>query len=240
MAEKKSRVARSVTKVTKPRVKDKSLSVPLYTLEGKEGGLLELPEEIFRAKVNKALLLQAVRVYSGNLKAHFAHTKTRSEVRGSSRKIRAQKGTGGARHGSIRAPIFVGGGVAQGPKFRKVVLDLPQKMKTAALKSALSSKLQAGEVIGVGGLEAASGKTKQMQVLMNSLTKNNLLLVLGDKNEKVIRSVRNLPRMKVLDAAQLNALEVIKHHAVALTKEAVSKLEARVLGKKEERGKTKE
>src|SRR3989344_1873864 len=101
---------------------------------------MALPKEIFGQEVNTKLLAQAMRVYMTNLKKFTASTKTRGEVRGSTAKIYRQKGTGRARHGAITAPIFVGGGIVFGPKPRKVVLDLPKKMKKAALLAALSDK----------------------------------------------------------------------------------------------------
>ncbi|MCL5784537.1 MAG: 50S ribosomal protein L4 [Patescibacteria group bacterium] len=214
-------------KATSKKPQQTTLSIPVYSLDGKEGGTLELPKDLFGSEVNKALLAQAIRVYSNNLKAHFSSTKTRSEVKGSTRKIYRQKGTGGARHGSKKAPIFVGGGIALGPKFRKTVLELPKKMKKAALISALSSRLQEGEVIGVEGLGKVSGKTAQMSSFFTKVGKKNVLLVIGEKNEKVIRATRNLPNMSTLLADQLNSLEIVKYQTLMLTKEAVGKLEKR-------------
>src|SRR3989338_11409930 len=148
------------------RVEGSSLSIPVYSLAGKETGVLALPKEIFAAKVSKSLLAQAVRVYATNQKSLLASTKTRGEVEGSTAKIYRQKGTGRARHGAIRAPIFVGGGITFGPKPRKVRLILPQKMKKAALIAALSVKLADKNVIGLSGLDKASGKTKEMAKLI--------------------------------------------------------------------------
>lgn len=218
-------------KTTKVAEKASKLSVPVFSLKGEESGQMTLPEELFGAKVNKTLLSQAMRVYLNNQKSHFAHTKTRSEVRGSTKKIYRQKGTGGARHGSKRAPIFVGGGVALGPKFRKVILELPQKMKQRALLSALSLKLQEGEVIGVEGLEKASGKTKQMQKFTDSLVKNNSLLVLGKRDDKVERASRNLKKLLVSQASELNVLTVLAHQTLMLTQEAVESLTQRFSAK---------
>jgi large subunit ribosomal protein L4 len=203
------------------------LSVPVFDLAGKESGLLELPKELFGVEVNSQLLAQALRVYLNNQKAHFSSTKTRGEVAGSTRKVRAQKGTGGARHGGIRAPIFVGGGIALGPKFRKIVLDLPKKMKQAALKSALSSKLKAGEIMGVTGLDKASGKTKEVQKFLDTISKNDVLLVVDSKSDGISRATRNLPKVEVSSFDQINALKVVSHRTLMLTKETVEKLQAR-------------
>ena len=123
--------------IVRAKSRTTALSVPVYSLLGRAAGTMILPKEIFGKVVNKKLLAQAVRVYMTNQKNMTASTKTRGEVRGSTAKIQRQKGTGKARHGSIRAPIFVGGGVVFGPRTRQVRLELPQKMRKAALLSAL-------------------------------------------------------------------------------------------------------
>lgn len=220
-------------------VKSADLTVPMYSSDGKEAGKMELPEEIFGVKVSKSLIAQAVRVYFNNLRAHYSNTKTRAEVAGSTRKIYKQKGTGGARHGAIRAPIFVHGGIALGPKFRKVILNLPDKMKRAALKSALSNKFQNDAILGVVNLEKVEGKTSQAAKFLKGLNKKDLLLILGEKNEKVQRSFQNLQGAEVILADQLNAFEVVGHKTLAFTEEAVKKIESRIMNhelKKEEKG----
>lgn len=224
----KKAVTKVEKKVAEKPKKTGGLSVGVFALDGKAAGSLDLPKEIFGAKVNKALLTQAVRVYTSNLKGHFSNTKTRSEVKGSTRKIYRQKGTGGARHGAKSAPIFVGGGIALGPKFRKVVLELPKKMKKAALISALSARVAEKEVYGLAGLEKASGKTAQMKKFLEKAGMKNVLFVVDGKNEPAERAVRNLPGVDIQPAEQINALEVIRHKTLALTREAVEKLESRI------------
>lgn len=204
-----------------------TLSVPIYSLDGKETGQLNLPKEVFGVKVNKQLLAQAARVYITNQSAHYGNTKTRGEVKGSTRKIRSQKGTGGARHGSIKAPIFVHGGIALGPKFRKVILDLPKKMKKAAFLCALSSKFQDKEVLGIT-LDKVSGKTAQVAKTLSNMKKVNVLIVDGERNEKVSRAVRNLSKVNFVSADQLNILQLISHQTLMVTKEAVERLEFRI------------
>lgn len=228
---KKETVTKANTTLAKSQ-KTKSLAVPSYSLEGKEEDSLTLPEKLFGAKVNRPLLSQALRVYLSNQKAHFSNTKTRGEVQGSTKKIRRQKGTGGARHGAIRAPIFVGGGIALGPKFRKVVLSLPKKMKKAALVSALSAKAQRGEVAGISGLEKISGKTAQVAGLFKRLNKKSALIVADGKDEKLSWAVRNLPGIEVLTVDQLNALSVIRRQTLMMTREAVKRLEEKISGDK--------
>src|SRR5882724_11511103 len=138
----------------------KTLALDVYGLDGKVAEKVTVPAAIFGEKVNKTLLAQAVRVYLANKRQGNASTKTRGEVDGSTRKIYRQKGTGKARHGSVRAPIFVHGGVVFGPKPRDFSLSLPKKMKRKALFSALSAKLQGKELIVVSSLETITPKTK--------------------------------------------------------------------------------
>lgn len=223
-----------VTKVSTPKVvvsevkpaavKKASLAVSVYSLAGKETGTLELPKEIFGRPVNTQILGQAVRVYLTNRSGHHAHTKTRGEVAGSTRKMGAQKGSGHARHGSIMAPIYVGGGIALGPRSRVVRLELPKNMKKSALISALCSKMTDGEIIAIDGLDKATGKTKQMAAFFKAVNKKNILVVTDEKKDDVVRSVRNIPGANVTYASQLNAFDVISHQTILLTKEAVSKL----------------
>lgn len=208
--------------------KTDGLSIPVYSLEGRPAGTMTLSKELFGAKVNKSLLAQALRIYSNNQKTHRSHTKTRSEVRGSTRKIRAQKGTGGARHGSIKASIFVGGGIALGPKFRKTTLALPKKMRKAALIAALSDKMAEKGIIGISGLEKATGKTSQMATFIKNVNCGSTILVVDEKQDNAMRAVRNLPKFEMTTADQLNILSIIKYKTLILTKDAIQKLESRV------------
>lgn len=200
------------------------LSVPVYSLAGRAAGTLSLPKEIFGAKVNKKLLSQAVRVYSTNKKHLTGSTKTRGEVEGSTAKIYRQKGMGRARHGAIRAPIFVGGGVTFGPKPRKVRLHLPQKMKKAALISALSSKVLDKNVLAITGVDKASGKTKEITKFLEKLKVKSGLIITAEKTDNLQRAVRNIEKIDVLSANLINAYEVLKHDVLMVTKEAVEKL----------------
>ena len=217
---KKITVGKSVPKTTRTA----ALSVPVYSLAGRESGTLSLPEEIFGVKINKKLLAQAVRIYSVNRKHLTGSTKTRGEVQGSTIKIYRQKGTGRARHGAVRAPIFVGGGIAFGPKPRKVRLNLPQKMKKAALFCALSSKISNKNVIGLSGIEKASGKTKEIANLLEKLKIKSALFMTSEKTEQLNRAVRNIPGVDVIPVNTLNAYEVLKHRVLMLSKESVEKL----------------
>lgn len=206
---------------------DSKFSIPVYTLAGVASGQMELPKEIFGQKVNKTLLAQAMRVYINSQKIMTGSTKTRGQVKGSTAKIWKQKGTGRARHGARKAPIFVGGGVAFGPKFRKVNLSLPKKMKKSALISAFSSKMSDKDIFGVSGADKATGKTKEMATFMtkalNSKTQT-ALIVTGAKMDNVVRAAKNLPNLEVLPVNLINAYEVFSHRKIFITKEAIEKL----------------
>ncbi len=207
-----------------PLAKRNSLSIPVYSLTGRAAGTLVLPKEIFDIKVNKSLLDQALRVYMTNQKNLTASTKTRGQVAGSTAKIWRQKGTGRARHGAKTAPIFVGGGITFGPRFRTVRLDLPKKMKKAALLNSLSSKALDKKVIGLSGLEKATGKTKEMFRLLKKVNVKSALIVTEEKTDNVVRALRNIKGIDVLPVSQLNAFDVLRHQMLILTKEAVGKL----------------
>lgn len=215
--------------VAKPEVKSGGLTVPVYSLVGKTSTTLALPKEIFGNKVNKKLLAQALRVYMTNQKSLLGSTKTRGEVEGSTVKIFRQKGTGRARHGSVRAPIFVGGGIVFGPQSRKVRLDMPQKMKKAALISALSEKALESNVLGLTGIEKASGKTKEMVGLLKKISDSDkkmkkTLVVTETKNDNAVRAVRNIANMDVITVDGINVLEVLKHEILLITKGSIDKL----------------
>lgn len=211
-----------------PRVKKEvakkttGLSVPVYSLAGRATGTMVLPKEIFGQTVNKKLLAQAMRVYITNQKNLTASTKTRGQVKGTTAKIWRQKGTGRARHGARTAPIFVGGGITFGPQARKVKLNLPKKMKKAALISALSSKMADKQILGLSGLEKASGKTKEMVKLLEKLAVKSGLIITDQK--EVSQAIRNIPKFLVLSVNQLNAYEVLKYQMLLLCKEAVEGL----------------
>ncbi len=208
-------------KAAPKRSSESKLNVTLLTLDGKEAGNLTLPEAIFGAPVNEKILSQALRVYMNNQKGHWAHTKTRGEVKGSTKKMGSQKGSGHARHGSIKAPIFVGGGIALGARSRVVRLDMPKKMKQLALVSALSKKVGEGEVMGIDGLTKASGKTAQFNKLVKSLHKKSILFVTDAQQENVIRGVRNLQSVGVRPLKELNALEVVSYKTLVIDADLV-------------------
>lgn len=223
-----------VKMVSKPAVKRTAgLSADVYNISGKVVAKLSLPKEIFAAKVNNKLMAQAVRVFLANQRMGSAVTKTRSEVTGSTRKIWRQKGTGRARHGSRKAPIFVGGGVAHGPRPHDFSLKLPQKMRRAALFSALTYKNQNGEIKIISGLEKIIPKTKFMATVVEKLDKDskkrNILLITPDKEingfTNVYRAARNIEGLRIVKADLVNTYEVLNTKAIFLMKDAVLALE---------------
>jgi len=225
MPAKKSSIVNVKLSIVKPQT---NLSIPVYSITGAASGSLTLPKEVFGQEVNKGLLAQAVRVYTANQKNYTASTKTRGQVQGSTVKIYRQKCTGRARHGANTAPIFVGGGITFGPKPRKVVLDLPKKMKRAALISALSDKANEKLAIAVDNVEKLTGKTKQVtQFLQKVMDKNtkSALIVTASAEKNLQQAVRNIPNVTVLSANLINIYEVLRHQTLILTKDAVSKLE---------------
>lgn len=229
----KAEAAVEVKPAAKAPAKTSGFSVTVYSLLGKEAGSLDLPKSVFGAEVNKALLSQALRVYLNNQKGHFSNTKTRGEVEGSTRKIYRQKGTGRARHGGVRAPIFVGGGIALGPKSRTVILDLPKKMKKASLVSALSQKLLDKGISAISGLDKVTGKTSEFAKFIKNIEKKSALIVTDKVSDLAKRATSNLESVNLIPVADLNAFEVIKAQSLFLTKEAAEALEKKVAIKAE-------
>jgi len=227
-AKKVVKAAKNEAKIAVLRPAKKAiLNVSVFDVKGKVAGHIELPSEIFNAKINNPLMSQAVRVYLANQRQGTAKTKDRGEINATTKKIWRQKGTGRARHGSERAPIFVGGGLAFGPKPRDFSLGISKKMKTLALFSALSSKLKDQEVKVVKGLETIAPKTKLMvQVLENLGIKDNkrVLLVMpkaGVGSESVYRASRNIKGIEILSANTLNAYKVLDNTLVLLMKDSI-------------------
>lgn len=214
------------------------LKTDVYNIQGEVVGKTSLPAEIFAAKVSPQLLSQAVRVYQANKRAGTHNTKTRSEVAGSTRKIYKQKGTGRARHGSITAPIFVGGGIAHGPHPKDYSLILPQKMKKIALFGVLTDKLQNNALKIVRGMENIELKTKKMNGVLANLKlipskgKNaNILLVTSQNIKNINLSGRNIPYLTIENAKLLNIYEVISHKNVLFMEEAVPVLAGHFMSK---------
>jgi large subunit ribosomal protein L4 len=195
-------------------------------MSGEKVGEIQLSDSIFGVEVNKQVLHQVVVNYLANQRQGTQSAKTRAEVRGGGRKPFRQKGTGNARQGTIRAPHFVGGGVVFAPKPRDYSYVLPKKIKRLALKSALSSKVQNGEIVVLEDLAFEAPKTKEMlSVLKNINADKKALIVTLDKNDNVVLSANNIPGVKTSFVGQLNVYEILNHNSFIITKAAVEKLE---------------
>jgi len=181
-----------------------------------------LPENLFAQKVSPALLAQAVRVYQANQHQGTQSVLTRAEVSRTRKKLYKQKGTGGARHGDRKAPIFVGGGVSFAPKPRDLSLSLPGKMKQKALVGSLSLKAQENQVVVVSGMSELSGKTKELaSFLKESGLTGNILLVVAGEQKNVVRAGRNLMGVKVVSMKQLSTYDVLWAQKLVIMEEAL-------------------
>jgi large subunit ribosomal protein L4 len=195
------------------------IELAVYDSKGKEVEKLELEEARFGGEVHKALLKEAVLMYEANKRVGTASTKTKGEVVGTGKKPWAQKHTGRARAGTLQSPLFRGGGVVFGPKPRDYSYQIPRKAKKRALHSALLGKLMDREVKVIDKLEFDKPSTKKMVGLLKTLGIEGSCLVVADDNDHTIwRSARNIPRLKVMKASQLNAYEVLKYNKLLITR----------------------
>lgn len=200
--------------------------VDVLNVSGQQVGEIELSDNVFGVKVNRHVLYEAVKNYLANQRQGTQSAKTRSEVRGGGRKPYRQKGTGRARQGSLRSPNFVGGGVVFAPKPRDYSYKLPKKVKRLAMKSALSSKVENGEIIVLEELVMDAPKTKDMvNILKNINTVKKSLIVLGEKDENVVKSARNIPGVKTILVNNLNVYEILKYDTFVVTKDAAQRIE---------------
>ncbi len=201
-------------------------NVALYNMEGKQIGDINLSEAVFGQEVNKSVLHQVVVNYLANQRQGTQSTKTRSEVRGGGIKPWRQKGTGRARQGSIRAPQWIKGGIALGPKPRDYGYVLNKKVKIVALKSALSSKVAEQEIIVVDDINMTEIKTKTVDTMLKNLNvESKALIVTCDKNDNVVKSAKNIPGVSTAFTGSLNVYEILGHDKLIITKDAVTKLE---------------
>ena len=197
------------------------ISAVTYNLKGEKVESTSLPVSIFEIKVKPVLLAQAVRVWLSNQRRGMAKTKTRSEVAKTTAKPYKQKGTGRARHGSAAAPIFVGGGIAHGPRGEQnYKMSLPAKMRRLALLGALSAKAEAKQVLVITGAENASGKTKQVSWLAG----NKTLLLITKEQSKFKQAVRNLNQISLTTVGGLSAYSILTAKQLVATKETLAEL----------------
>jgi large subunit ribosomal protein L4 len=199
--------------------------LPLFSKDGKSTGTVTVDETIFGDKVRKRLLHQVVVIHEANQREGNAHTKTRGEVEGSTKKMWPQKHTGMARMGTKRSPIWVKGGIVFGPRTREYRLGITDSMKRAALNSAILGKIKDKEVSVIEGVDFEKPKTKEMAKLMKALGfKRTVLLAIPKHNDKVWLSARNLQDLSVRPVGELNAYDVVKHKDILLTKGALEAL----------------
>lgn len=200
-------------------------NVAIYNMEGNEVGSLELNDAVFGVEVNEHLVHMAVVQQLANNRQGTQKAKTRSEVRGGGRKPWRQKGTGHARQGSIRAPQWTGGGVVFAPVPRDYSFKMNKKEKRAALKSALTSKVNDSKFIVVDELKLDEIKTKKFQEVLNNLKVNKALVILNDNDQNVVMSARNIPAVKTALTNTINVYDILKYDTVVVTKDAVATIE---------------
>jgi len=202
------------------------LKVRVYNQEGKEVADLNLNKAVFGLPWNADLVHQAVRIALANKRQVLASTKTREEVSGGGRKPWRQKGTGRARHGSIRSPLWKGGGVTFGPtKERNFKLKINKKMARKAFLTALSTKAKDNELLVLDDLKLSAPKTKEIAKIMKNFPQvKNSLLALAGKNEDIKRAGRNLPNLRIINIDNLNILDILKYQYLIFAKDGIEHL----------------
>ena len=200
-------------------------NVTVFNMEGIEVGTMELNDAVFGVEVNEHLLHLAVVAQLANKRQGTQKAKTRAEVSGGGRKPWRQKGTGHARQGSTRAPQWTGGGVVFAPTPRDYTIRLNKKEKRAALKSALTSRVQNGQFVVVDELKFNEIKTKNFKAVMNNLKVSKALVVLNENDQNVVLSARNIPEVKTALVNTINVYDILKYNTVVATKAAVASIE---------------
>ena len=199
--------------------------VSVYNTEGKEVGTMELNDAVFGVEVNEHLVHMAVVQQLANNRQGTQKAKTRSEVSGGGRKPWRQKGTGHARQGSTRSPQWTGGGMVFAPVPRDYSFKLNKKEKRAALKSALTSRVQENKLLVVDEIKFDEIKTKNFQAILNNLKVSKAIVILGDGSENVVLSARNIPNVITASVSTINTYDIMKYSTVIATKDAVAKIE---------------
>ena len=200
-------------------------NVSVYNMEGKEVGKMDLNDAVFGVEVNEHLVHMAVVQQLANNRQGTQKAKTRSEVSGGGRKPWRQKGTGHARQGSTRSPQWTGGGVVFAPTPRDYSFKLNKKEKRAALKSALTSRVQEDKLLVLDELKLDEIKTKKFQEVLNNLKVTKAMVITADDDKNVILSARNISTVKTSSANNINTYDIMKYNTVIATKDAVAKIE---------------
>lgn len=200
-------------------------NVSVYNIEGKEVGTIDLSDAVFGVEVNEHLLHMAVVSQLANKRQGTQKAKTRSEVRGGGRKPWRQKGTGHARQGSTRAPQWTGGGVVFAPTPRDYSVKMNKKEKQLAMKSVLTSKVNESKFIVLDELKLAEIKTKQIKAVLDNLKVEKALIVTKEKDDVVVKSANNLPKVATTALNNINVYDILKYDTVVVTSEAVAAIE---------------
>ena len=209
-------------------------TVDVFDLAGAKAGELELAEDVFAAEVNEALIYEAVRNFQASRRAGTHKTKTRHEVAGSGKKLWKQKGTGRARMGSIRSPLWRHGGTSHGPQPRDYSYTLPKKMLLGALRSALTAKLRDGELAVISSFELKDHKAKAMRVTLNALeAKKKVLLIDNEENRNLALSTRNLEGVTLLHSREVSVYHLLGAGRVLVSRAAAERLSESLTAKKE-------
>jgi len=204
-------------------------TLPRYDKTGARTEDIEASPRLFESEANAAMVHQVTVAERANRRQGNAHTKTRAEVSGSTRKLWRQKGTGRARVGDSRSPSREGGGVAMGPRRHSHRQDAPARMRAESLRAALASRAAGGDVLVVEAVELAEPKTKLLAGLLDTIgVRGSMLLVLGAHDETVWRAGRNIEGLHILPASDVNAYHVLASRTIVLTQEAVARLEERL------------
>jgi len=204
--------------------------VDVYNLKKKKVGEADLSDTVFGVEVKEHLFYDAVRYQMAARRAGTHSTKGRTDVRGGGRKPHRQKGTGRARQGTLSAPQFRSGGVVHGPHTRSHAHKMPKKVRRAALKSALSRRAEENAVVVFDSFEFSAIQTKSFVKVLKTFDMDEVLLVLPELDDNVVRSARNIPGVKVLPVAGLNVYDILDHKNLALTTAALDAVVARLEG----------
>ena len=205
-----------------------TMKVDLYNQNGETSGSVTLPKEIFEVKFNADLVHQVAISLAANKRQNSAHTKTRGEVRGGGKKPWRQKGTGRARHGSNRSPIWRGGGITFGPRNERVYeKDVPKKMRRKALFMVLSEKARSNQLVILDKIELEKGKTKEMSTILHKLpcSRQSVLIATSNYNKRIFLAARNIKKILIDEARNLNVLDLLNSKYLLLTKDSIKSIE---------------
>jgi len=202
------------------------VQIPVYNIAGEEVEEIEVSDHVFGVPFNQSLVHQVMVAQRANARQGTSSTKTRSEVTGSRRKLYRQKGTGSARAGDVRSPLRRGGGIVFGPKPRSYRQGIPKKMRRLALRCVLSAKVREKELVVLEQLDLEQPKTKEMVRILAALgVDSSAIIVIPESDENVMKSARNLPRIKTMPASLLNVVELLSYKKLLMTVAAVRKAE---------------